>query len=290
MKSIYSLVTDIQWMLKENENWITDEVRKYIANGITDALVASSSQRAEGTKRTLRLSQMGPRCPRALWHSIHTPSLAEPLPPSAIIKFTYGHIIESLIIQMAKASGHDVQGEQDVIVLDGIQGHRDCVIDGCIVDVKSSSSLGFQKFKDGTIRTSDSFGYLDQLDGYIVGSLADPLVTVKDRGFLLAVDKQLGHLALYEHKARPDSIRNRIKEYKNIVSLAEAPRCTCGTIADGKSGNIRLDTVASYNAYKHCCFPNLRTFLYAGGPRYLTKVVRVPDVPEVNKDGKIISI
>jgi len=42
-----------------------------------------------------------------------------------------------------------------------ILGHRDCVIDGCVVDVKSTSSIGFKKFRDGSIKHSDSFGYLD---------------------------------------------------------------------------------------------------------------------------------
>lgn len=278
----------------KEENWINEQVRVQIGNGIAGALQHAGSQGHKDAKRTLRLSQMGPRCPKALWHSIHTPALAEPLPPSALIKFTYGHIIESLIIQMAKAAGHEVCGEQDVITLDGVQGHRDCVIDGCTVDVKSSSSQSFQKFKDGTISSSDTFGYLDQLDGYVAGSLADPLVRVKDRGFLLAVDKQLGHLALYEHYARIDSIRARIEEYKAIADLPVAPRCTCGTVADGESGNIKLDLQASYNIYKHCCFPGLRTFLYSNGPRYLTKVVRRPKqrdgtpIKEVDKMGNTV--
>src|SRR6266849_6159935 len=40
---------------------------------------------------------------------------------------------------MAKAAGHEVLGEQDELTLDGVVGHRDCVIDGCIVDVKTTS-------------------------------------------------------------------------------------------------------------------------------------------------------
>lgn len=211
--------------------------------------------------------------------------MAEPLPPYAHIKYTYGHIIEALVIELAKASGHDVQGEQDEIILDGVVGHRDCVIDGAVVDVKSSSSMGFKKFKDRTIAQDDSFGYLDQLDAYVVGSVMadDPLVTVKDRGYLLAVDKTLGHMVLYEHRVRSDSIQARIRDYKRIVEGAEAPRCECKTVPDGESGNIRLDVKASYSSFKHCCFPKLRTFLYSKGPVYLTKVVRLPDVTELTR-------
>ena len=189
---------------------------------------------------------------------------------------------------LSKAAGHEVTGEQDEVEVDGILGHRDCVIDGCIVDVKSSSSRGFDKFKSGTIAQDDGFGYLDQLDGYLVGSAHDPLVRVKDRAYLLAIDKQLGRMCLYEHICREARIRERIAAYKHIVAQDQPPACQCGTVPDGKSGNIKLDTRASYSAYKYCCFPNLRTFIYSDGPRYLTQVIRPPDVMEVDKHGKVV--
>lgn len=234
------------------------------------------------------MSGLGPKCPCALWHSVHSPDLAEPLPPYAHIKYTYGHIIEALVIELAKAAGHDVQGEQDEIILDGVVGHRDCVIDGAVVDVKSSSSMGFKKFRDRSIAQDDSFGYLDQLDAYVVGSVMadDPLVTVKDRGYLLAVDKTLGHMVLYGHKVRETHIRERIRSYKDIVGSSAIPPCDCRSVPDGESGNYRLDVRASYNPFKRCCFPGLRTFLYAKGPVYLTKVIRQPDVPEITSHQK----
>lgn len=285
MSHIDTLIPDVQQLLNTN-GWFTDELAKEFSHEVSKRLQEQFTERTQAP--TLRLSGMGPRCPCALWHSIYTPDEAEDLPPWARFKYTYGHLIEGLTITLAKASEHTVEGEQGHVSVDGISGHRDCVIDGCIVDVKSTSSRGFQKFKDGSIRLDDSFGYLDQLDGYLVGSLEDPIVTVKDRAYLWAIDKTLGHMCLYEHFIREDSIRNRIKEHKRTVGLPSAPPCECGTVADGKSGNIRLDTKASYNAFKHCCFPHLRTFLYSDGPRYLTKVVRMPDVTEVDRYGKIV--
>jgi len=231
---------------------------------------------------------MGPKCPRQLWYSIHRPELAEPLPPSAVVKFTYGYLLEALVISWAKAAGHEVTGEQDELVVDGIKGHRDCVIDGCLVDVKSCSSIAFRKIKDGLLAQDDSFGYLDQLDGYLVGSRNDPLVRVKDRGYILAVDKQLGHLALYEHIGRPEGVRQRIADYKRIVNGSSPPPCTCECMPDGQSGNIKLGVKASYSPYKWHCFPHLRCFIYAKGPVYLTKVVRKPDVIEIDQHGKIV--
>lgn len=273
-------------MNKEISTLITD-MYQLISAGV-DLKIPDEFTTKSQTRGTLRLSQMGDRCPCALWHSVHHPELAEPIPPWAKWKYTYGHVLERLAIALAKEAGHEVTGEQDHVTVDGISGHRDCVIDGCIVDVKSASSISFRKFKDGSIEQNDSFGYLDQLDGYLVGSLDDPLVRFKDTAYLLAIDKQLGHMCLYEHKLRESHIRERIAEYKRVVALPSAPRCTCGTVPDGKSGNIKLDTIAGYNAYKFCCKPNLRTFLYANGPVYLTTVVRKPDVPEIDKQGKII--
>lgn len=296
MKTIETLIKDIQDFVgqsRDGTGWFTGEVAETYSSEVTKRLEHAFGPR-QGVPR-LRLSQMGPRCPCALWHSIHRPHLAEPLPASAVVKFTYGHLLEALVISWAKAAGHEVTGEQDELTLDGIVGHRDCIIDGCLVDVKSSSTPSYSKFKEGTIATSDDFGYLDQLDGYLGASLDDPLLKVKDRGYLLAVDKQLGHMCLYEHRFREASIRNRIREYKSIVERDESPACTCGTVPDGESGNIKLDVPASYNAFKFVCFPNnLRTFLYANGPRYLTKVVRRPRrkdgslITEVDKHGRIV--
>ena len=282
---IKQLIPDIYKLVGQKENWLNEAIRL----GFVSELSAKLQQSFEAQDRVgLRLSALGEKCPSQLWHSIHTPLAAEPLPPWARIKYTYGHILEALVIAMAKAAEHEVTGEQDVVSVDGVVGHRDCVIDGNIVDVKSASSRAFQKFKDGSIASQDSFGYLDQLDGYIVGSLGDPLVTNKTSGFLLAIDKQLGHMCLYEHTAREESIRKRIRDYRDVISLDRPPACTCEEVPEGKSGNYRLGVTASYNPFKYLCNPRIRTFLYADGPRYLTRVVRKPDVREVDKYGRTV--
>jgi hypothetical protein len=276
-KSIHELIPDIYNLVGGSDgigNLLTSDMASSIEGAIKTSLGPQD-------RRGLRLSALGPRCPKALWYSVNRPELAEPIPPYAKIKYLYGHIIEHLVIGLAKASGHTVTGEQDELCVDGITGHRDCVIDGAIVDVKSTSSRGFAKFKDKTIAENDDFGYLDQLDGYLVGSLDDPLVTVKDKAYLLAVDKTLGHMVIYEHRLREESIRNRIRLYKEIVDRPEPPDCQCECVPDGKAGNIKLGVKASYSPFKRVCFPHARAFLYASGPVYLTKVVRVPDVKEL---------
>lgn len=287
MTEIRTLIPDIYELVQRKDGWFTDDYAYQFGSRLTKSVQASLS----GPKKSSRLSlsQMGPRCPKALWHRCNTPTLAQKPPPWAEIKFSYGHILEALVISLAKAAGHEVTGEQDELELDGILGHRDCIIDGYVVDVKSSSSRGFIKFKDGSIRDDDSFGYLDQLDGYLLGSREDDLVRIKDTGYLLAIDKTLGHMVLYEHTLREARIRERVRNYKTIVALDRPPQCTCEQVPYGKSGNIALGVNPSYSEFKFECHPHLRTFLYASGPVYMTKVVRAPDVAEVDRFGTIIA-
>lgn len=299
MKDISTLVPDIQDIVQRKDGWFNETMSSGLSTSICLRLGEHfNSQRYQAGRVSLRLSQMGERCPRALWYSIHHPELAEPLPPWAEIKFAFGHVLEALAIALAKATGHTVTGEQDELILDGITGHRDCIIDGVTVDVKSASSASYKTFKSKTLNLVDHFGYLDQLDGYVVAAAEDPLVLDKGRGCLLAIDKQLGHMVLYEHTVtedRIDILRDRILRYKEIVKRSEPPDCECGTQPEGGSGNIRLDLKASYSAFKHCCFPRVRTFLYHKGPVYFTKVVKKPYdakagryLTEIDKYGNVV--
>ena len=290
MKSIETLIPDIYQLVQHQKGWYDETISNALRDNLSKVLCEHfNAPRYSPGKTPLRMSGLGPRCPRALWYSSNHPEMAEPLPPWAEVKFAFGYILEGLVLTLAKASGHDVRGEQDVLYLDGVAGHRDAVIDGVVVDVKSCSSIAFGKFKNKTLGQNDSFGYLDQLSAYVVASADDPLVQVKDEGVFVAIDKTLGHMCLYKHKVQnPLDIRLRIADYKQIIGLPEPPPCECGTRPEGVSGNIRLDVKASYSPFKYCCFPNLRTFRYASGLVYLSKVVRKPDVSEVNKFGKTI--
>jgi hypothetical protein len=281
---IRTLIPDIYRTLERSDGKKFGDVFVEQLASETSIRVQRSLRREEG-KPVLRLSQMGDRCPKALWYSLHHPELEEPLPAWVRIKFAYGHILEALVLALAKEAGHRVEGEQDELSLLGVKGHRDAVIDGATVDIKSCSSFQFQKIKEGSIEHNDSFGYLRQLDGYVVGAADDPLVTIKDKGYILAVDKTLGHLAIYEHTVRPTEIQERIRRAIWISEQDFPPPCECGTRPEGNSGNIGLDIKASYSSYKHCCFPGLRTFIYAAGPKFLVKVEREPDVPELVRHG-----
>lgn len=266
-------------MLTKQKQWFDIPLANTLSEDISRRLMANFGERGPPY---LRLS-MGARdvCPCQLWHSIHKPELAEPFDGPALIKFSYGHIIEAEAIAFARAAGHSVEGEQDELVVNGIKGHRDCVLDGYIVDVKSCSGRVFEKIKRKRIGSDDSFGYLAQLDGYMVGSADDPLVKVKDTAFILAIDKTLGKMCLYEHRLRKDYFLERLEINKAVVSNKIPPACTCKEVPYGESGNYTLDVKGSYNPFKRQCKPGGDYYLYAGGAIYLTRVRRTPDVPKL---------
>jgi hypothetical protein len=262
MKSIYTLIPDIQDYISKNEDW-------YI-NVCNDVFRRREGIHQDRNRRnSLRLSGLGNRCPKALWYSIHHPEVAEELPPDAKFKLGYGHLIEDMALSLAKLAGHTVEGEQDEISVDGVLGHRDAVVDGCILDVKSGTSYTLEKARARKIE-EDVFLHANllQLDGYILGSRVDDLVHVKDRGYILYIDKTLGHMVLYEHELREEKVRRRIREYDEICRLHDAPRCNCGIRREKSTGLIALDVKASYSQYKHVCFPNLRTEVIGGKPVY----------------------
>lgn len=291
MANINTLIVDCQEVLK-TKGWFTPALAKEFSRLLTERLAEQYSER-QGPP-TLRLSRLGPQCPCSLWHSIHSPELAEPFEAWVENKFTMGHMVEVWAITLMQAAGHTVEGAQDEVELDGVLGHRDCIVDGCVVDVKSTNARGYQDFKNRPPgKDFDTFGYLSQLDGYVVASLNDPRVKVKNRGYLLPVHKELGHFCLFEHEIRHDYITRRVDEYKRIIALDAPPACTCTVVTDGSSGNQRLDFPSDYNPFKFACFPHLRKFIYSKGPIYFTKVVKTPSyqgVPltELDRFGKVV--
>ncbi len=286
MKSIYQLIPDIYRLVGTRDGWFTTEIAQALSAEISLKLQTNFGPRED--RKTLRLSKSGPICPKHLWHSVHTPELAEPLNPQAVVKFAYGHIIESMALALAKAADHEVTGEQDELTVLDIKGHRDCVIDGYIVDVKSCSKPMFDRIQRKALAYEDDFGYLDQLDGYMVGSAEDDLVRHKSVAFIWAIEKVTGAMCLYEHHLRYDHIVERLALHKAIVARSTPPACTCKEVKDGESGNLKLDVKGSYSPFKWVCKPGLRRFNYADGPHFLTRVVRHPaaHILEFDKHGQ----
>lgn len=274
MKSIDTLIDDIYSLFDKGLRFDVELFEKFGGN-LTDVMNFRFNEDRVGGK--LRISNIG-KPDRQLWYEINDPNGGEKLPPQAHIKFMYGDMQEHLCILLAKLAGHTVEFEQETVEIDGIEGHLDCTIDGCVVDVKSASRFAFPKFSDGSLLLpgNDAFGYVGQLAGYVHAK------TPGKDGYFLAVNKDLGHLALLkvpaERLAEYD-VEARIKYDKEMVKGPIPDRCY-PDIPDGKSGNMKLDTGCSYCSRKFECWPGIKTYYYSGGPRYLTKVVREPKVSE----------
>ena len=286
MKNTYNLVSDIYQLMETKE----------VAEGVDfDACVEKFGENVKelmrsefgGKKRDgrkLRMSNIG-RDDRYLWNVYNDVEKSDDIQGHTYVKFLYGHLIEEMLLFLTKAAGHEVTDEQKKCEVNGITGSMDCKIDGIVTDVKSVSTYGFRKFKDGSLAYDDPFGYIGQIKGYAYAEGATKF------GWL-AMDKQNGHLTylLYDSEDTQDpvhdlisyDIKERIDHVKKLVEQPTPPDVCYEPIADGKSGNRKLAVGCSYCAYKKECWPSVRAFAYSTGPRYLIEVHNEPKVQEIN--------
>lgn len=235
-------------------------------------------------KGDLRMSNFGTKCDRKLWYSVNTPEKAEPLLPHTRLKFLYGDIIEELILSLAEEAGHIVEGQQDEIELYGVKGHRDAIIDGLLVDVKSANARSFLKFKKPFEDVKDDLWfstYVDQLNMYLEGSKEDPRLTIKGVGAFLAVDKEMGHITLQMVRKQEFDWKTRVEEKRRMLESPNPPPRGFDDQKSGESGNRELPTYCGYCDFKNTCYPGLRTFVGSGAPKFLTVVQREPNLLEI---------
>ncbi len=286
MKTIHTLVDDIYSLVKTKrpEKGVDAEAEiENFGEAVKDLMRKEFTNRGGFDARKLRMSNIG-RDDRYLWNHYNNVGPKEPMQPHNLVKFLYGHLIEEMLLLLVRLSGHTVTHEQAQAEVEGIVGSMDCKIDGVLTDVKSTSSYGFKKFKDATLAFDDPFGYIAQIKGY-AKSEGD-----KEVGWL-AMDKQNGHLTYLKYdledtqapvyEVLKEDIVERIHYIKEVVERKEPPALCNDPVPDGKSGNMKLPIGCSYCHFKHACYPELRTFLYSTGPRYLTEVANEPKVQEV---------
>ena len=281
MKTLDTLVDDVNNLFNPDVN---HEANEELLDGFCENLRQLIRVRLAGNQRRqgggIRFSSLG-KPDRQVYFDHHPDEqLEEPLRAETYLKFLYGDVIEQLYLYLAKEAGHEVTHEQAEVEVRGVYGHVDACIDGVVVDLKSASSYGYQKFKDGNVEQDDPFGYVAQLSGY-----ADVLTPGQPAAWW-AVDKSSGEhciswlkpTVIKHHKPEP-----RIEHLKKVVESDTPPPLCYEPVPDGKSGNMKLPTPCSYCRHKFRCHPDVRLFLYSNGPRYLTTVVREPDVPEVTR-------
>ena len=285
MKSVYTLVDDIYKLMETKE--VAEGVDLEAAIDLFGENVKDLMRKEFGEKRSdnrkLRMSNIG-REDRYLWNVYNDVEKSDDIQGHTYVKFLYGHLIEEMLLFLTKAAGHEVTDEQKKCEVNGITGSMDCKIDGIVTDVKSVSTYGFRKFKDGSLAYDDPFGYIGQIKGYAYAEGATKF------GWL-AMDKQNGHLTylLYDsedtqapvHDLISYDIKERIDHVKKLVEQPTPPDVCYEPIADGKSGNRKLAVGCSYCAYKKECWPSVRAFAYSTGPRYLIEVHNEPKVQEI---------
>ena len=228
----------------------------------------------------LRLSGIG-KPDRQLWYDVNTETTEEQLPPSTRIKFLYGYILEELLLLCAEVAGHTVEAQQAEVSVEGVLGHQDAMIDGVLVDCKSASGRSFEKFNSNNLVNDDPFGYIAQISAYAEANNVD-------RAAFLVIDKSTGKICLAPvHSMEMINAGSRVKALKEIVTSPTMPNRCYDPVPDGKSGNYKLAIGCLYCRHKKECWSDinggkgLRVFQYANGKRYLTSVVKTPDVPEV---------
>lgn len=279
MAKIETLVKDIYRVLDEGA-----EVSQKDAEAFGASLAKIMTERlaeARDKKQYLRLSNLGTKCDRRLWLSINRPDTVEKLPSNVRMKFLFGDVLEALLLFLARVAGHTVEGEQDTLEINGVKGHRDAILDGVTTDVKSASTYSFKKFYNGLKEKDDSFGYLDQVGSYLEAGQTDDKVLDKTRAAFLVVDKTLGHITVDVHKKTNTDYAALVSQKRDVISSPTLPPRGFADVPDGASGNRKLGIECSYCPVRAACWPGLRTFAYGNGLRHLTKVVREPNVDEI---------
>lgn len=264
-----------------------EEFAKTFATGLEEKFKTflKRTRRPEEFTGAVRLSSIGSPCARKLWYKHNAVEPDEPLPPWVLIKFFFGDMIEALMETLVQASGHTIEGQQEELKFAGVKGHRDGKIDGHTIDFKSASTFSFLKQSKGLLKEDDPFGYLTQLHTY---DYADTARDPDKPPYIVTMDKQHGHIAVVEYPNTADAgqLEATVEDRVAVVTGEGIPARPFEPVADGKSGNLKLDTMCGYCDFKQRCWPELRTFIYSNGPRFLTTVSKVPNVPEI-VDGQV---
>ena len=234
MKTTDTLIKDIYKLM---QNKLTDsevdaeaEIDKF-GEACKDLMRKEFLNGKRSDSRKLRMSNIG-KTDRYLWNHYNNVGPTEKMQSHTLVKFMYGHLIEEMLLLFVRLAGHTVTHEQAYAEVQGIKGSMDCKIDGVVTDVKSASTYGFKKFKDGSLAFDDPFGYIDQIKGY-ARSEGETKV-----GWL-AMDKANGHLTFLKYDLEDEEapaypvlkkdIEERIIHIKEMVNQEEPPAMALDT-------------------------------------------------------------
>lgn len=291
MKDVRNLIQDIHEVINRRGDNLWSMMNSQEFSNEAFRLAEERFRHEQRSYNSIGMSSVDGDCKRKIWYKVNTDPVVE-MPKNAGVEATFlqffiGDLIESLLLELAEAAGHTVTGKQDTLEMCGIVGHRDAVIDGVTVDIKSASVPSFLKFAKGGLRDNDSFGYISQLSSYVAAGANDPLVTNKTHGAFLVWNKVTGNLHL-DYLDLSEEVKNKEKElleFKRMTTSEEPPERLSPIPQDKKNpeGNTMLPMPCSYCRHRERCWPDYRTFLYAKGPVHLIDVVKEPQVKELVK-------
>jgi len=251
--------------------------------------MASALSKVRGPRELGKLwaSDIGESCNRKLWMKFKDPGGEEPIPSHTQVKFIYGDLVEEIILYLMAEAGYKVSDRQHRVEkkLAGwtISGRIDAIINGRVVDVKSTSSFGFKKYAGNTLEhADDTFGYIHQLNFY-KNMLSDQTVGLAPK--FIWVDKQLGKVQSGGSAIIAPAVMDLDLKYKfNAIESKLIPAVPSHLLPElTTGGNSKLVTKCSYCGFKSKCF-NYKTYLYSTGPIYLANVAKEPRVPMIGEN------
>lgn len=303
-RTIETLIPDIHDLLTMKSHTIDrDNLAKFLTEMETTLIEYVEKEReVNKEKDLLRVSKLGTPLRKAWYEardietynsSIDEPSdnQGESFDGSQMLRFMTGHIIESLLLFLAREAGHTVEYEQEEIVLDNdVKGHLDCVIDGHLVDVKTASHFGYVKFVSGDLVWGDDpFGYVAQLSGYKQGLEQKHNIKLNKPSFFWAYNKSNSEQVLtpIEHGHLIDA-EDKVRKLKEAIGQDSPPATKCyDPVPHGKSGNMQIHKNCNYCKFKEDCWKDsndgkgLRKFQYSKDIVHLTHVEAEPKVQEI---------
>ena len=271
MSKLHNLVSDINTSLYTSKPKEAD-MHKFMED-VSASIYKAFNREKRDSKNFLRFSNVG-KPTRQLWYQNKYPEQEEELHLATRIKFMYGDIIEQLLFLLIKTAGYKVTDQQGEKVIDGIKGHIDGRVNGVLVDVKSASPHGYDKFVKETIFSDDPFGYIAQISGYADG---------EDEAAFIVMNKVTGqiHVATIDNMEMID-FKDKVKKVKKALKKNTPPERCYSDLPDGKSGNRKLSMGCAYCGFKIECWKDanggkgLRKFKYSNGSRFLTHVAKRP--------------
>lgn len=279
MASIHTLIEDVEALLTEGCE-TSKEQEEDLGKALAKIVVSRIREGGAPRPFTLRMSNLG-KPMRQLWYA----SKGYPRPEfsaQTMARFLIGDLLETVMIFLARQAGHTVDAEQEEVECEGILGHKDCHIDGVLVDVKTASKYGFSKFADGTLAANDGFGYIGQMSAYKACS------NVEETAFWAIRKDDLAQALYFPPKdLMKVDLPKKIRSTKKSLARETPPERCYEPIPSKTGGNMQLHKLCEFCDYRKFCWKDdegkklYRTFQYANGKVHLTEVNTVPRVPEI---------